>query len=140
MAIHYIVLGGKADQAIITFCLQYTEQRTQRKTAFHLTMELYSKMLKPSSCTASHRNVLPSDGGVRGYEEVKIRFVINAKQIYRNIFQLKVMQHLKQQLLKISLGEEAVWYNGKSSDSGIRKPGFEIQNVHLLMCALGRAT
>lgn len=93
-------------------------------------MELYSKMLKPSSCIASHRKVFPSDDGVMGYEEVKIHFVINAKQIYRNIFQLKIMQHLKQQLLKISLGEEAVWHNGKGRDSDIRKPGFGIQNVH----------
>lgn len=47
---------------------------------FNLTMELYSKMLKPSSCIASHRKVLPSDDGVVGYEEVKIHYIINAKQ------------------------------------------------------------
>lgn len=52
-------------------------------------MELYSKMLKPSSWIASHRKVLPSDDGVMGYEEVKIYFVINAKQIYRNFFLAK---------------------------------------------------
>lgn len=41
---------------------------------------------------------------------------------------------------KISPGEEeAVWHNGKSSESDLRKPGFGIQNLHLVMCALGRA-
>lgn len=52
-------------------------------------MELYSKMLKPSSCIASHMKVLPSDDGVMGYEEVKIHYIINAKQNYRNNFQCK---------------------------------------------------
>lgn len=52
-------------------------------------MELYSKMLKPSSCIASHRKVLPSDEGVMGYKEVKIHYVINAKKNYRSIFQPK---------------------------------------------------
>lgn len=48
----------------------------------NLTMELYSKMLKPSSCIASHMKVLPSDDGVMGYEDVKIHDVIIAKQNY----------------------------------------------------------
>ena len=48
----------------------------------NLTMELYSKMLKPSSCTASHMKVLPSDDGVMGYEDVKIHCMITAKQNY----------------------------------------------------------
>lgn len=60
-------------------------------------MELYSKMLKPSSCIASHKKVLPSDDGVMGCEEVKIHYIINAKQNYRNTFQSKWMQHLQQQ-------------------------------------------
>ena len=48
-------------------------------------MELYSKMLKPSSCTASHMNVLPRDDVVMGYEEVKIYSITDAKQNYRNV-------------------------------------------------------
>lgn len=33
-----------------------------------------------------------------------------------------------------------MWYNGKSSESNIGRPGFEIQTCHLLTCAFGQVT
>jgi hypothetical protein len=54
-------------------------------------MELYSKMLKPFSCIASHMKVFPSDGGVMGYEEAEVHCIISTTQDYRTFSGLNAM-------------------------------------------------
>lgn len=79
---------------------------TPSSVKLHLTMELYSKRLKPSSWIASHVKVLPSADGVTGCEEEQIHRIINSKQNHRKHFSVKMQCNIynKNFILKISLG------------------------------------